>query len=396
MTRHHPGCGHTQGVPSATAAAADRGNRIRAIATTLPRPVVLLGGLAAAVVVVAGLRAMAELVTAVFLALVMTVTAYPLRRWFERRGLPSIVGSLTALAAVYAALVALTASIVVAVAQFAALLPGYQDDLDQLVADVLSTLQRLGVESQQVDQMRSSLDLGVLVAFAQDLLTGLAGVVGNLFFLVTVVFFMTFDAGRFAAHLARMSGSRQFPEALMGFARATRTYVLVSTVFGLIVAVFDMVALLWIGVPGVLLWGLLSFVTNYIPNIGFVLGVIPPAVVALLEDGWRGLAAVLLVYSVINVVIQTIIQPRFVGDAVGLSPTVTMLSLAFWAWALGALGALLAVPLTLFVRSILLDADPRMGWVTLLVSGRSEVEAHERRPDDPRRLAGEGGDREPS
>jgi len=67
-------------VPSATVAAADRGNRIRAIATTVPRPVVLLGGVAAAVVVVAGLRAMAELVTTVFLALVMTVTAYPLRR----------------------------------------------------------------------------------------------------------------------------------------------------------------------------------------------------------------------------------------------------------------------------------------------------------------------------
>lgn len=384
------------GVPSATVAAADRGNRIRAIATTVPRPVVLLGGVAAAVVVVAGLRAMAELVTTVFLALVMTVTAYPLRRWFERRGLPSIVGALAALAAVYTALVALTASIMVAVAQFVALLPGYQDDLNQLVSDVLSRLQSVGVESQQVDQMRSSLDLGVVVAFAEDLLTGLAGVAGNLFFLVTVVFFMTFDARRFAAHLARMSGSRQFPQALMGFARATRTYVLVSTVFGLIVAVFDMVALLWIGVPGVLLWGLLSFVTNYIPNIGFVLGVIPPAIVALLEDGWRGLAAVLLVYSVINVVIQTIIQPRFVGDAVGLSPTVTMLSLAFWAWALGALGALLAVPLTLFVRSILLDADPRLGWVTLLVSGRSEAEGHERRPDDRRRPSPEGTDHESS
>jgi AI-2 transport protein TqsA len=341
--------------------------------TTAPRPVVLLGGLAAAVVVVAGLRAMAELVTAVFLALVMTVTAYPLRRWFERRGLPSIVGSLAALAAVYAALVALTASIVVAAAQFAALLPGYQDDLNQLVTDVLSTLESVGVESQQIDQMRSSLDLGVVVAFAGDLLAGVAGVAGNLFFLVTVVFFMTFDAGRFSAHLTRMSGLRQFPQALVGFARATRTYLLVSTVFGLIVAVFDMLALLWIGVPGVLLWGLLSFVTNYIPNVGFILGVIPPAIVALLEDGWRGLAAVLLVYSVINVVIQTIIQPRFVGDAVGLSPTVTMLSLAFWAWALGALGALLAVPLTLFVRSILLDADPSLGWAEPLVSGRSEA-----------------------
>lgn len=361
-------------MPSATTVAANGGNKLNLIVTTSPRPVELLVGLAGAVVVVAGLRAMAELVTGAFLALVMTVTAYPIRRWFERHGLPSVVGSLAALVAAYAALVALTAAIVVAAARFAGMLPGYQDDLDRLLTDALSGLESVGVEPQQVEQMRSSLDLGVLAAFAGDLLTGLAGLVGNLFFLVTVVLFMTFDADRFVAQLGRLSGSRQFAPALMDFARAARTYVLVSTVFGLIVAVFDMLALLWIGVPGVLLWGVLSFVTNYIPNVGFVLGVIPPAIVALLEDGWGGLAAVLVAYSVINVVIQSIIQPRIVGDAVGLSPTVTMLSLAFWAWALGALGALLAVPLTLFVRSILLDADSSLRWFEPLVSGRSEAE----------------------
>jgi predicted PurR-regulated permease PerM len=315
---------------------------------------------------------MADLVTAVFLALVLTITAYPLRRWLEGRGLPPVIGSLVALVAVYAALLALTASIVIAVARFAALLPGYRNDLEQVMAQVLSGFERVGITPQQVDQLRSSFDLGGVVGFAGGLLTDLAAVLGNLFFLVTVVLFMTFDAARFSRHLARASGVRHLSQALAGFARATRTYLLVSTVFGLTVAIFDMLALLWLGIPGVLLWGLLSFVTNYIPNVGFVLGVIPPAVVALLEDGWRGLVAVLVVYSLINVVIQTIIQPRIVGGAVGLSATVTMLSLAFWAWALGALGALLAVPLTLFVRSILVDADPRAAWLVPLISGRPD------------------------
>ena len=340
----------------------------------------ILLGLAATVVVVAGLRAMSELVGPTFLALVMTVTAYPLRGWFERHGMPKLVGSLAALVAVYAALLGLTAALVVAAARFAGLLPGYQDDLEGLVADVFARLEDLGVGSDQIEQMRSGLDLGGVVSYAGDLLASLAALLGNLFFLVTVVLFMTFDAGRFAVHLARVPAARRLGGALSGFARATRTYVVVSTVFGLIVAVFDMVALLWIGVPGVVLWGLLSFVTNYIPNIGFVIGVIPPALVALLDKGWGGLVAVLAAYSVINVVIQTVIQPRIVGDAVGLSPTVTMLSLAFWAWALGALGALLAVPLSLFVRSLLLDADPRLSWMTPLVSGRDAADPAEEAP----------------
>jgi predicted PurR-regulated permease PerM len=363
------------GVDIARAGAASPREEATAPKPSTARPLVLLGGLAAAVVVVAGLRAASDLVAPTFLALVMTVTAHPIRGWFERHGMPALVGSLAALLAVYAALVALTTSLVVAGAQFAQLIPGYQDDLDTLVTDALTALEDLGVDSEQVDEMAAGIDVGGLVSFARDVLVDLAGVLGDLFFLVTLVLFMVFDAARFARHLEALPGTgRTLVQGLSRFARATRTYVLVSTVFGLIVAVFDVLALLWIGVPGVLLWGLLSFVTNYIPNIGFVIGVIPPAVVATLESGWSGLVAVLAAYSVINVVIQTIIQPRVVGDAVGLSPTVTMLSLVFWAWALGALGALLAVPLSLFVRGILLDADPRLAWVLPLVSGRSPDE----------------------
>ena len=87
------------------------------------------------------------------------------------------------------------------------------------------------------------------------------------------------------------------------------------------------------GVPGAFVWAVLAFVTNFIPNIGFVIGVIPPAFIGLLEGGPSLMLAVIAVYCVINFVIQSIIQPRYVGDAVGLTPTITMLSLVFWAWA---------------------------------------------------------------
>jgi AI-2 transport protein TqsA len=119
------------------------------------------------------------------------------------------------------------------------------------------------------------------------------------------------------------------------------------------------------------LWGLLAFITNYIPNIGFVIGVVPPAILGLLEGGWALGLAVVVVYSVINLVIQSVIQPKFVGDAVGLSTTLTFLSLVFWAWVLGGLGALLAIPLSLLMRSLLVDVDPKSQWLTPLLSNRS-------------------------
>jgi predicted PurR-regulated permease PerM len=104
-------------------------------------------------------------------------------------------------------------------------------------------------------------------------------------------------------------------------------------------------ALYWLDVPLPWLWGLLAFITNYIPNIGFVLGLIPPALLALLGGGVRQAVLVIVAYSVINPVIQSLIQPKVVGDTVGLSITLTFLSLVFWTFVIGPLGAAAGGPL---------------------------------------------------
>jgi predicted PurR-regulated permease PerM len=121
-------------------------------------------------------------------------------------------------------------------------------------------------------------------------------------------------------------------------------------------------------VPLPWLWGLLSFITNYIPNVGFVLGLLPPALLALLQGGVRQAVLVIVAYSVINAMIQSLLQPKFVGDAVGLSVTLTFLSLVFWTFVIGPLGALLAVPLSLFAKALLVDADPDSRWLDPLIA----------------------------
>ncbi len=145
-----------------------------------------------------------------------------------------------------------------------------------------------------------------------------------------------------------------------------------TALFGAIVGVLDAGALWLIGVPLPLVWGFFSFLTNFIPNIGFVIGIIPPAFLAFLDDGWSGLLLVVLAYSVLNVTIQTFIQPRIVGNSVGLSAEITFMSLVVWTFLLGALGALLAVPMTLLVRAVFIDADTRASWVAPLIDAKVE------------------------
>jgi AI-2 transport protein TqsA len=336
----------------------------------LPRLVVLLVGLAAGFLVVAGLRNLSDIVGPVFLAFVLVIATEPMRTAAERRGIPAWVGGVLAIVTIYLGLLGLTFAMVVSVGSFATLLPTYETEANRVVETVVSWLAGQGVGENQLTQWAGGLDLGRLVTLAGNLATGLLALLTSLFLVITLVLFMVVDAGRFSAKL-RMTptGHEPLVEALTGFGVATRRYLVVSTVFGLVVAVLDTIALSLLGVPAALLWGLLAYITNYIPNIGFVIGLIPPAVIGLLEGGPRLMLAVVAVYSVLNVVIQSVLQPKIVGDAVGLSSTITMVSLVFWAYTLGTVGALLAVPLTLFAKSLLVDADPGSHWLIPLISG---------------------------
>jgi predicted PurR-regulated permease PerM len=158
--------------------------------------------------------------------------------------------------------------------------------------------------------------------------------------------------------------------ALGVFARGTRKYFGVATIFGGIVAVLDGAALLILGIPAAGLWALLAFVTNYIPNIGFIIGLIPPAILGLLVGGPGLMIAVIVVYSVLNFIIQSVLQPKFVGDAVGLTTTVSFLSLIVWAYILGPIGAILAIPASLFVKALLVDMDPTAQWLDLFLGDK--------------------------
>jgi hypothetical protein len=150
----------------------------------------------------------------------------------------------------------------------------------------------------------------------------------------------------------------------------------------------DTIGLYLLGVPLALLWGLLSFLTNYVPNIGFVLGLLPPTLLALLVGGPGLAVAVVALYCVANFVLQSVIQPLVVGDAVGLSVTLTFLSTIVWTVVLGPLGAILAIPLTLLAHAVLVGQDPDRRWATVLLAGSSAPSGNGPAASDHRRGPG--------
>jgi AI-2 transport protein TqsA len=348
---------------------------------SLPRGLIILLGGAGAVVAVGGMKAFASILGPTFLALMLTVTVHPVFGWLRRRGWPVWLSVIATLLGVFLIVLAVAGSLALALAQLASLLPTYEDRFNELLDQATAQLATWGVGTDQVHAALGKEGFGAVADFLGSLLGGLADAFADLLFLLTLLLFMGVDAAQFPSRLHWVAPQRpEVVAAFNRFARGTRSYLAVTTVFGLIVAVIDTGALWLIGVPLPLVWGLLSFITNYIPNIGFVIGLIPPALLALLEGGPKMMLLVIVVYSVINVVLQEVIQPKFVGDAVDLSVTLTMLSLVFWTFVIGPLGALLAVPLTLLAKALIIDIDPDTQWLAGLITMRPPATAP---PDEP-------------
>lgn len=355
-----------------------RAERTRSFTTTL------LYGVAALTLALAGVKSVSDIIGPVFLALVLTITLHPARLWLERKGVHDVASSIIMLLTTYAVICLLVFALMLAVARLAVLVPEYADQFNEAIANAGNTLKDAGIQQDQIDAVVNALDPGQLVDLAMSVLSSTLGLLTDLFFLFTVLLFMTFDTDSTRRSLSALG--KRFPDpiaALGHFAVGTRNYMSVSASFGFIVAVIDGTVLYLLDVPGAFVWAVLAFVTNFIPNIGFIIGVIPPALIALLEGGPGLMVTVIVIYSIVNFVIQSVIQPRVVGDTVGLSATLTFLSLVFWTWVVGPVGALLAVPLTLLTKALLVEADPRGRWALPLISGKPDTPPDPPAPDEP-------------
>ena len=341
---------------------------------------IALVGVAALVIAVFGLRETASILMPAFLAVNLVIAGMPLQRLLAKF-MPGVLASIGLLLVLYALLAAFVASLVWSVWVAAEEIPRYQDRFTQLYDDTIMWLGDFGLSEDQIRESLGNVQPDQIVGYVQTAAGSLSSLGTMLAILVVAIFFLCFDIPGLGTRWDRVTAMRpRVAESLEEFSHGIRRYWIVSTAFGLVVAAMDWVALIILGVPLAGVWAVLAFITNYIPNIGFVLGLVPPALFALLIGGPSTALWVVVIYSVINLVMQSFIQPKFTGDAVGLTPTMTFLSLAFWSLVAGALGAILAVPLTLAFKALFIDTDPRMGWFsTFMVSTGSEKKRERRR-----------------
>ena len=288
------------------------------------------------------------------------------------RGVPHWIAVSLAVLAAVAVVTALGFMTTRAATDFALAFGQYRDDFDRLQYETASWLwsQGLGIPATAVEQF----DPGELVrTLTVPGLTLAISVVstGTLVLLITV--FLVVESSSIGL---KLRSSKRFGRidstVLKNAARDVQRYLLIKTVTsaatGLMVAALTTA----IGLGHPLLFGLLAFVLNYIPSIGSILASIPAIALCLVTLGWLPAVALAVGYLAINLIIGAVIEPRWAGQATDLSPSVVVLSMVFWGFVLGPIGALLSVPLTIIAR-IIASQSREWTWLALLLSSPRSV-----------------------
>ena len=325
--------------------------------------VLIVGALAT--VMFFGIYQVRDIFAPAFFSLTLVLTVRPIHRSLVKRGLPSWGAATATLIFLAVLLLGMFGLMAWSLAGLPDVLKSYTSDFQGWIDQAMAFLTERGFATDQItNQLMGMLNVSQALNTLLTAASSVSSVGGLLFIIILALLFITVDTLSMKARSRVVENhDSMLYEALCSFEGRVRQYWIVSTVFGLIVAVINGFVLYFLHVPMPVAWALFSFITNYIPNVGFIIGVVPPAIMGALSNGWWTGLWVIVAYSVINVVIQGVFQPKITGDAVGLSTVVTFLSLLFWTAVIGPFGAILAVPLTLFTKAILVDSSAQTRWI---------------------------------
>ncbi|OQY50514.1 MAG: hypothetical protein B6230_06150 [Desulfobacteraceae bacterium 4572_89] len=331
-----------------------------------------LMGCAAFIIVVAGMKEAAFLVIPFFLAIFLAIICTPPLFWMKKKGIPSFAGILILMTGGIAAQMILVTLISSSIADFSRNLPFYQDRLISLIHDSLQLLSRYGIDVQ-ADKLTEMFNPSRVLKLVANTLNSLGAVLTNTFFVFLTVVFILSEAAGFPNKLRALSMDRdadldRYSEIITGVNRYLGIKTMTSIATGLAITFW----LMFQGVDFPIMWGVFAFLFNYIPNIGSIIAAAPAVLLALVQLGPVSAAFAGLGFLIVNIIIGSVIEPRIMGQGIGLSALVVFLSLAFWGWVLGPVGMLLSVPLTMAVK-IALGGKTSTRWLSILLGSNREA-----------------------
>ena len=326
---------------------------------------------AALVIIAAGIKAAEAVMVPFLLAAFLAIIAAPPMFWLEKRRIPQWLAIILVMLSIVLLLISVGALVAQSANAFSNSLPFYQERLNTLFNSTLLWVASSGLELPK-DILREYLNVGMALDVAGNTLRGLSNALSNGLLILFTVIFILAEASSFPRKLRDvLKTPEQSMPYFSQFADNVNRYIAIKTSVSAATGLLVYFLLLITGVDFPLLWGMLAFLLNYIPNIGSIIAAVPAVLLALVQLGVGPAVLVTVGYVVINLIMGNVIEPRYMGKGLGLSTLIVFLSLVFWGWLLGPVGMLLSVPLTITAK-IALEANPGTEWLAHLLGPADE------------------------
>ena len=324
-------------------------------------------GLASFIIIVAGMKAAASLIVPFLLSAFIAIICAPAINSLKARGMPMWLAL-----AIVVILIGLAGAVIISILggsihKFSTQLPEYQSRLQDEISRLSVWLNARGI-SWVGDEVRELINPSIALSYVGKVFNGLGNLLTNGFLIFLTVMFLLFEGVALKYKMQVISGNVDDTQTqqITGFLTSVNKYMAIKSLTSLATGLLIFFWLWLLDIEYALLWGLTAFILNYIPNIGSIIAAVPAVLLALVTAGPLTAVWVIAGYLLVNILVGNIIEPKFLGDRLGLSTLVVFLSLVFWGWILGTTGMFLSVPLTMVIK-LGLEARPETKWIAVLL-----------------------------
>ncbi len=329
---------------------------------------------ASLVIVIAALKiASPVLVPLTVSAFLATLTA-PFVIYLKKKRVPPEVGVPVVVLLALGIFAGVAGVVVGSVNAFVQELPTYEEQLSGIIATAVQHLESWGFSLKALN-LKSIVQPAAAMQFVGNTLSQVADLLSNTLLVLLMTIFVLFEALVLPdkIKLALQDPHADLSRGIRVVGRI-KAYVVIKTSTSLATGVIVGVCLHLLGVDFALLWGLLAFLFNFIPNIGSIIAAVPAILLSLIQLGPGGALGTSIVFIATNMVIGSVIEPKIMGQRMNLSPLVVFISLVLWGWLWGPIGMLLSVPLTMATR-IMLEGNESTRPFAILMAGAPTQEA---------------------
>lgn len=328
--------------------------------------------LAAIIIVIAGLMQAQSIVIPILLSLFISIVCTQPIVWLSKRKVPFTLAVFIVLICILLIFTLIGSLIGDSLAEFAMDAPKYEDRLKTIFHNMMVQLNQMGIQVKS-EQLMQILDPSKILNFSANMVGQLGGIMSNSFLIMLITIFILLEINAFVlkAEVIELKHGNSL-KYLNKIGESIRNYLSIKTIVSLLTGVLIAIYLFIIGVDYAILWGVIAFMLNYIPNIGSIIAAVPTMLLALVQLGLGGMIWTGVGYLAVNMIIGNIVEPKVMGKGLGLSTLVVFLSLIFWGYIFGSVGMFLSVPLTMTIK-IILESDKKTGWMAVLLGTEEET-----------------------